>query len=111
MINSGKRSGKDNANYLDELKIIVNHLNDLLSNQMEKVQIPRYNSFMGKYYHKDIKREIYELIHSEEGIYIFKVDYHTSKCYEFNEMDENLDPEEGKKFFKFLKNYRFRRYL
>ena len=103
MINNGKRTGKEN-NYLDDLKGIVSHLNDLLSNQMDKVLIPGFNSFLGKYYHKDIKREIYELIHANEGIYIFKVDYHTSKVTEFNEQDEAQAPasEEGIFIYFFL---------
>ena len=93
LINNGKRTGKEN--YLDDLKGIVSHLNDLLSNQMDKVLIPGFNSFLGKYYHKDIKREIYELIYANEGIYIFKVDYYTSKVMEFNEQDEASAQEEG----------------
>jgi hypothetical protein len=94
LINNGKRSAREN-NYLDELKSIVSHLNDLLSNQMDKVLIPGFNSFLGKYYHKDIKREIYELIHASEGVYIFKVDYHTSKVMEFNDMEDAPCQEEG----------------
>lgn len=78
------------------MKVIVQHLNDLLSNQMDKVNIPGFNSFLGKYYHKDIKREIYELIYSNEGVYILKVDYYTSKVMEFNDMEDAPQQEEGK---------------
>ena len=63
---------------------------------MDKVNIPGFNSFLGKYYHKDIKREIYDLIYVYEGVYVFKVDYHTSKVSEINDMEESLDQEEGK---------------
>lgn len=65
---------------------------------MDKVIIPGFNSFLGKYYHKDIKREIYDLIYASEGVYIFRVDYHTSKVFEFSDMDEssNTKDEEGK---------------
>jgi hypothetical protein len=62
---------------------------------MDKVIITGFNSFLGKYYHKDIKREIYELIYSNEGVYIFKVDYYTSKVIEFNDMDDAPCQEEG----------------
>ena len=72
---------------------------------MDKVIIQGFNSFLGKYYHKDIKREIYELIYSNEGIYIFKVDYHTSKVIEFNEQEEPPTSEEGIYFIYF--NYLF----
>lgn len=99
MIN-GKRG--DNT-YLDDLKNIVGHLNELLSNQMDKINIPGFNSFIGKYYHKEIKREIYELIYANEGIYIFKVDFHCSKHTDNNEEEENQD--EGNKIFKFLNHF------
>lgn len=64
---------------------------------MDKVLIPGFSSFLGKYFHKDIKREIYDLIYATEGIYIFRVDYHTSKVFEFNDMDDypNNTQEEG----------------
>lgn len=62
---------------------------------MDKITIPGFNSFIGKYYHKDIKREIYELIYSNEGVYIFKVDYHTSKVTDFNELEDYSSQEEG----------------
>ena len=62
---------------------------------MDKVIIPGFNSFIGKYYQKEIKREIYELIYANEGLYIFKVDYHTSKVTEINDMEEPPIQEEG----------------
>jgi hypothetical protein len=95
MINNGKKIYKD-TNYLDELKVIVTDLNNLLSGVMEKVTIPGFNAFLGKYLPKDLKREVYELIYSNEGVYVFKIDYYTNVTQDTNENDnQNETAEEG----------------
>ncbi len=92
MINNGKKIYKD-TNYLDELKVIVTDLNNLLSGVMEKVTIPGFSSFLGKFMPKDLKREIYDLIYADEGVYVFKIDYYTSILQDFGEAEET-QPEE-----------------
>lgn len=94
MINNGKKLYKEYP-YLDQLKTIVSHLNDLLGNVMDKYTIPGFNGFIGKYYHNALKREIYELIYSNEGVYVFRIDYYTNIVHDLNEINKNDKLEEG----------------
>lgn len=93
MINNGNKLYKNN-NYLEELKVIVTDLNNLLGGVMEKLSIPGFNGFLGKQFPKDLKREIYDLIYAKEGVYIFKIDYYTNILLDSAEGEEN-QPEEA----------------
>ena len=96
MINNVKNTYK-NTNYSEDLKVIVTHLNDLLGNVMDKVIIHGFNGFLGKYFHNEIKREIYDLIYANEGVYIFKIDYYTNFLQEIPNYEAQIEnSEEGK---------------
>ena len=77
---------KENS-YLEELKTVVPILNELLNSKHEKNINGIFNGFIGKYFHKEVKREIYDLIYSNEGVYIFQIDYYTDYVDDFNEAD------------------------
>jgi len=87
MINNGNKIYKDN-NYLEELKTIVTDLNNLLSGVMDKVTFSNFNGFLGKMMPKDVKREVYDLIYANEGVYIFKVDYYTTVILDGGEAED-----------------------
>jgi hypothetical protein len=99
MINNGNKLYKD-TNYLDELKVIVTDLNNLLSGVMDKFIIPGFNGFMGKSFPKDLKREIYDLIYSKEGVYVFKIDYYTDTIQDLGDNDENTPESETQSNFE-----------
>lgn len=93
MINNGNKLYKA-TNYLEELRVIVTDLNKLLSEVMDKVTIPGFNGFLGKFIPKDLKREIFDLIYAKEGVYVFKIDYYTNIIHDIMDTDEN-QTEEG----------------
>jgi len=104
MINNGKNLYKE-TNYVEELKLIVTDLNYLLAGEINHYTIPGFSAFLGKYTPKDLKREIYDLIYAKEGVYIFKIDYYTNLCQDFDDVDESQpeETEQGKiKFYFFI---------
>lgn len=104
MINNGNKLYKD-THYLDELKVIVTDLNNLLSGVMDKFTIPGFNGFLGKFFAKDLKREIYELIYANEGVYVFKIEYYTDIIQDLGDSEENTpetESQQGNLRIKFL---------
>lgn len=64
--------------YYDKLFEIVTDINTILPNiNADYKVLGGFKCFFGKYIHKNIKREIYSILHSEKDLHVIKVEYFT----------------------------------
>jgi ubiquitin carboxyl-terminal hydrolase 34 len=78
----------DNTTYLTMLKGIVEKINKILPDVSNNPDIlPGFKGFVGKYLHKDIKKEEIQLIHKSDSLYIIRCDYWTNTIQYSKDLD------------------------
>jgi hypothetical protein len=69
----------DNPVYLNALKAVVEKINQSLGTVLSDPNILKnHKGFVGKFLHKDIKREEFSLVYKNDGFFIIQCNYYTN---------------------------------